>query len=206
MFLASGILVALLERVHSGAGQVIDGAMVDGIAQLSGSHSFPICSDRYEVRASGWMSGRRTCSTVARHTRPLTAVPTIDTLRSVPSGRSSMLRSWPGSVLMPMICQAKTTRGRWPELRLIIGDRIAAKTRDEWARIFEGTDACATPVLSMDEAPRHPHLADRGVFKESDGVLQPAPAPRFSRSAADPQLLPIETVAIEAALNRWEKG
>ena len=66
----------------------------------------------------------------------------------------------------------------------------SSRTRDEWAEVFSGTDACVAPVLSLAEAPRHPHLAERGTFVEVDGVVQPAPAPRFSRSAPDQPATP----------------
>jgi alpha-methylacyl-CoA racemase len=71
-------------------------------------------------------------------------------------------------------------RDRWPELRSAIAARFASRTREEWTMVFEGTDACVSPVLSMTEAPRHPHLAARGTYVTQGGVLQPAPAPRFS--------------------------
>jgi len=72
----------------------------------------------------------------------------------------------------------------WPELRVSLASRIAEKTRDEWCAIVEGSDACVAPVLSWSEAKEHPHLRARGTFAEIDGVVQPAPAPRFSRTPA----------------------
>src|SRR5699024_1104735 len=74
--------------------------------------------------------------------------------------------------------------GRWPELRKALTDAFAAKTRDEWAEVFDGTDACATPVLTFAEASENPHVAARGILAEVDGVTQPMPAPRFSRTPA----------------------
>ncbi len=73
----------------------------------------------------------------------------------------------------------------WDELRAEIAEAFRSRTRDEWAAVFDGTDACVAPVLSLAEAPHHPHLAERGTFVEVDGVVQPAPAPRFSRTAPD---------------------
>ncbi|MFM7146314.1 MAG: CoA transferase, partial [Actinomycetales bacterium] len=69
----------------------------------------------------------------------------------------------------------------WPALREAIGAAIATRSRDDWAEVFEGTDACAAPVLTMIEATRHPHLVARGTFVTIDGIEQPAPAPRFLR-------------------------
>ncbi|MFC6761024.1 CoA transferase [Sulfitobacter porphyrae] len=73
----------------------------------------------------------------------------------------------------------------WPERRAAYAEVFRRKTRDEWAAIFDGTDACATPVLTWSEAPEHPQMAARGTFTEVAGVTQAAPAPRFSRSTPD---------------------
>jgi alpha-methylacyl-CoA racemase len=75
---------------------------------------------------------------------------------------------------------AQHDRARWPELRARFAGRFATRAQAEWTKVFEGTDACVAPVLSMTEAPRHPHLAARGTYADVDGVVQPAPAPRFS--------------------------
>jgi alpha-methylacyl-CoA racemase len=72
--------------------------------------------------------------------------------------------------------------GRWEELRSVFAATFKTKTRDEWEAVFEGSDACVAPILSMTEARRHPHMASRNVILERDGVVQPAPAPRFSRT------------------------
>ena len=74
-------------------------------------------------------------------------------------------------------------RSAWPALKERLADVFRTKTRDEWALIFDGSDACVTPVLSLAEAPSHPHLVARGTFTEHEGIVQPAPAPRFSRTA-----------------------
>jgi alpha-methylacyl-CoA racemase len=78
----------------------------------------------------------------------------------------------------------------WPKLKARLGEVIATKTRDEWAAIFEGTDGCVAPVLTLGEAPHHPHNVARGTFTTIDGVTQPAPAPRFSRTTAEVQRPP----------------
>ncbi len=85
---------------------------------------------------------------------------------------------------------AQYDRAAWPERRRQLAELIATKTRDEWCEIMEGTDVCFAPVLSMDEAPRHPHNEARGTFVELEGVVQPAPAPRFSRTPAGIQRPP----------------
>lgn len=92
----------------------------------------------------------------------------------------------------------------WPGLRERIGDAFAQRTRDEWTKIFEGTDACVAPVLGLTEAADHPHLAARGTFVEVDGVSQPAPAPRFSRTPSAVQRPPSAPGAdTRAALRDW---
>jgi alpha-methylacyl-CoA racemase len=73
---------------------------------------------------------------------------------------------------------------RWPELRATLSARFKERTQAEWAAVFDGTDACCAPILPLTEAARHPHLQARGTYVERDGVLQPAPAPRFSRTEA----------------------
>src|SRR6201997_539390 len=72
----------------------------------------------------------------------------------------------------------------WPQLREAIARAFATRTRDEWTAVFEGTDACVAPVLSLTEAATHPHLAARETFIDVDGLTQPAPVPRFSRTVA----------------------
>ncbi len=81
-------------------------------------------------------------------------------------------------------------RAGWPALQRELEAIFATKPRDEWAALFENTDACVAPVLSFDEAARHPHNAARGTFLEVDGNLQPPPAPRFSRSRTPPWAIP----------------
>src|SRR5438270_11921944 len=76
-------------------------------------------------------------------------------------------------------------RDEWPSLKERFAALFKTKTRDEWQSVLEGTDACAVPVLSMTEAPSHPHNVARQTFVERDGVVQPAPAPRFSRTTAE---------------------
>ena len=81
---------------------------------------------------------------------------------------------------------AQMDKARWPELKERIAEVIRSRTRDEWVKVFEGTDACVAPVLNMAEAPGHPHNVARSTFVERFGVVQPGPAPRFSRTPASP--------------------
>ena len=85
----------------------------------------------------------------------------------------------------PATMPPQMDRARWPEAKARLAERFLTRTRDEWCARLEGTDACFAPVLSMEEAPHHPHNVARGVFVELDGVTQPGPAPRFSRTVLD---------------------
>jgi alpha-methylacyl-CoA racemase len=98
---------------------------------------------------------------------------------------------------------AKNDRERWPELRARFTEVIASRTREEWAEVFDGADACVTPVLSFAEAAEHPHLAMRSTIVASDGVRQAAPAPRFSRTGPSLRPLPSDPEAVDEVLADW---
>jgi alpha-methylacyl-CoA racemase len=95
--------------------------------------------------------------------------------------------------------QDQQNKELWPELKAIMKDKIKEKTRDEWAEIFDGSDACVAPVLNLSEAPEHHHMKARNSFVEVDGIIQPAPAPRFSDTAAD-----IKHASVKAGENNDE--
>ncbi|MFM7141745.1 MAG: CoA transferase, partial [Alphaproteobacteria bacterium] len=98
-------------------------------------------------------------------------------------------------------------QAKWPEMKGRLADVIRTKTRDEWCAIMEGTDVCFAPVLSMSEAPSHPHLRARSTFVERDGFVQPAPAPRFSRTPGEIQGPPaVPGRDTDAALGDWGVG
>ncbi|MET0495242.1 MAG: CoA transferase, partial [Actinoplanes sp.] len=99
---------------------------------------------------------------------------------------------------------AQYDRARWPELRARFAAAFATRTRREWAEVFEGTEACVAPVLSFAEAAEHPHLAARGTYERRDGVVQPAAAPRFSGTPAEPAGPPAQPGAdAEQILRDW---
>ncbi len=177
MLLALGICAALVETAKSEKGQIIDAAMTDGSALLSTMmHSF---------KAMG-MWGDRGTNLLD------TGAPFYDvfecadgefiSLGSIePQFYSELLR-------ITEIDQSENPkqmdRAKWAEMKSKIGDAIKGKTRSEWEELMEGTDVCFAPVLSMDEAYAHPHNKERNTFIEIAGVMQPAPAPRFSRTPA----------------------
>jgi alpha-methylacyl-CoA racemase len=185
MLLALGILSALLEARQSGKGQVVDAAIVDGAIAMMGVYyglrGTPLVRDgtgeNYLVSAP-WYDTYQTQDGKYVSVGPLEPQffklllekLGLDPVRWAPLG-------------FPAVDDE--ARRKWPELRAAIAKAFASRTREEWCRVLEGTDACFAPVLSMAEAPKHPHNVARGSFIEIDGVLQHAPAPRFSRTTPD---------------------
>lgn len=185
MFLTVGVLAALVEARQSGRGQVVDAAMLDGaIAQLGMFFGFRAEGVFRDATGENFLAG---------------AAPYYDTYQTR-EGRYVAIGALEPQFFALLIeklgldrerlrtagfpaLDAETIRERWPELRAELTALFRTKTRDEWVRIFEGIDACFAPVLSLEEAARHPHNVARGAFIHVDGVLQNAPAPRFSRSA-----------------------
>ena len=176
-YLAMGLLAGVIEARTSGKGQVIDCAMIDGAASLmtmffnmktvgmwtperdsnlldGGAHFY----DTYECADGKWL-----------------AVGAIE-----PQFHAELVK---GLGLPADVFGMYMDRAKWPEYSLRVAEVVKTKTRDEWMKVFDGTDACVAPVLSMDEAPKHPHNAERSTFVEAFGVTQPGPAPRFSRTA-----------------------
>jgi alpha-methylacyl-CoA racemase len=178
MTAAFGIACALLEARASGRGQVIDAAMVDGVAlltaRLQGLRAAGLFRDE---PGTNWIdSGAPFYDTYPCADGRYLAVGALepDFYREFTARLGVDLTGWPD----------QDDRAAWPRLRELIAAAVAARPQAEWAAIFAGTDACVTPVLTFEEAARHPHNAQRGVFDRVDGVLHPAPAPRFSRTPA----------------------
>ena len=178
MLLALGILAALLERNSSGLGQVVDAAMVDGSALLT--------SFIYGMRAAGsWQDKRGSNSldggapfydTYATSDAQYMAVGALE-----PQFYAALLT---GLGLTDAGLPAQHDLAGWPVLRQRFAAAFASRTRAEWVQVFDGTDACVSPVLNLAEAPVHPHAVARNAFVEVAGISQPAPAPRFGRTQA----------------------
>jgi len=176
MFLAFGLVCALLEAKASGRGQVVDAAMIDGVGTLTALiHS---------LRGTGMWS-EQPAQNFFLHSSPFydsfeCADGQYLTLGAIePQFYRELLQRLELGDVDPDL-QYDTRQ--WPALRERVAARVKSRTRDEWAALLEGTDACAAPVLSLAEAARHPHSQARGNFTEVHGQLQPAASPRFSRS------------------------
>lgn len=199
LYLAFGLLAAILNARSSGRGQVVDAAIVDGTASLAttffgmhaagmlnpgrgtnfadtGSHYY----DVYECADGGWIA-----------VGPIEAKFYAEFLQLL--GVDATLLG------------AQNDRANWPRAKATLAARFREQPRDHWAALFAPTDACVAPVLDWDEAPRHEHLAARGTFVEVDGIVQPAPAPRFSATPAAKPKPPQEITPdnTRAALADW---
>jgi alpha-methylacyl-CoA racemase len=175
---AFGIVCALLERERSGKGQVVDAAMVDGAVNL---FSFLASA----VHAGMW--GERGTNLLDTGAHFYEVYETSDGgYMSVGAIEPQFYAEWLDGIGMTDDEQFKKQHdsSQWPELKRRTAEIFKTKTRDEWTRIFESRDACTYPVLSPKEAPSHPYNAERQTHVEGEfGVVQPAPAPRFSRTA-----------------------
>jgi alpha-methylacyl-CoA racemase len=198
MYLAFGVVCALLEARTSGKGQVVDAAMVDGAASLMAL--------MYGMYAQGTWADERGVNVLD------TGAPWYDSYQTkdgkwlaVGAIEARFYAAFLDRLgLDPGKLPKQHDRKGWPELRRRFTEAIAGKTRDEWERIFEGSDACVAPVLSLAEVEHHPHNRARATFERRDGVLQPAPAPRFSRTVCEPGLPPSARGAdSEAVLRDW---
>lgn len=176
MFLLLGILAALFERGVSGRGQTVDAAMIDGASMLSTPfHAF---------MASGIWQDRRGVNLLDSGAPFYDSYETSDGLHVAvaclePQFFSEFARLLP---LPDELARRQYDRSLWPAMRQAIAARFATATRDEWAKLFEPTDACVAPVLSLHEATQYPHNVARGVHTGGGRFVRPSPAPRFSRT------------------------
>lgn len=194
MFLVIGILSALVERGVSGKGQVIDAAMVDGASVLG--------QMMWSFRGTGLWQDRRGVNLLDTGAPFYEVYETSDgkwmAVGSIePQFYAELLK---GLDLEGADLPHQLDAGRWGELKAKFIEVFKTKTRDEWAAIFEGTDACVSPILDFLEAPKDPHLAARGTLVEIDGVMQAQVAPRFSRTQPATPTGPQRTASDPAAI------
>jgi alpha-methylacyl-CoA racemase len=198
LYLAFGVVTGLLETQKSGKGQVIDAAMVDGAASLM--------TAIYGMHGAGFWTDERGANVLDTGAHYYDVYETSD-------GKYVSIGSIEGKFYDELLrlsglkkeeLAPQNDRKAWPQMKERIATLFRTKTRDEWCKIMEGSDICFAPVLSMAEAPNHPHNKLRGTFVERDGVVQPAPAPRFSRTPGTIQRPPARPGEhTEEALRDW---
>jgi alpha-methylacyl-CoA racemase len=177
MLLAVGLLSAILEARESGAGQVLDVAMVDGVATLLAPY-FGM------VPAGSWRD-RRQDNLLDGAAHFYGAYATADGRHVAVGAMEPKFYAELCDRLGVDVPHDDDEPAAWAAHRTVLAARFAEKSRDEWERLLDSPGCCATPVLSLSEAPRHPHLVARDTFIDVDGITQPAPAPRFSRTRPD---------------------
>lgn len=180
MLLAYGVVCALLEAQRSGQGQVVDAAMVEGTAQLMWMiHSMHAGGswNAVEREANLLDGGAHFYGTYETSDHKYVAIGSIE-----PQFYARLIEL---SGADPTRFAERENSARWPELKAELTDVFKTKTREEWCRLMEGTDVCFAPVLTLEEAPGHPHNRARQTYMKLDDMVQPSPAPRFSRTAAE---------------------
>lgn len=178
LFLALGIVAALWERERSGQGQVVDAAIVDGVASMmamfNGLPAGPGASVALGENVLGGAAPFYRCYTCADG-KDIAIGPLEPHFYALLLDRVGASAELAG---------AQYDTARWPDQAAELAALFATRTRAEWCALLEGTDACFAPVLTLDEAPSHPHIRARGTYVERQGLVHPAPAPRFSRTPA----------------------
>ena len=198
LYLAMGMLAALLEASRSGKGQVVDAAMVDGVSSmLTLFYGLLAGGLWHDQRGANILDGAAPCArTYQTQDDKYVAVCAIE---------NRFFKTLLVTLEITRIDPAdQYDQASWPEQIAIFERVFRTRTRDEWTTILEGTDSCSAPVLSLSEAPNHPHNVARRTFVEIDGIRQPAPAPRFSRTPSQISQPPDEPGADNrAALWAW---
>jgi alpha-methylacyl-CoA racemase len=197
LYLVVGVLAALLEAQKSGKGQVVDAAMCDGAASLMSMFFDMAAAGRWtEGRDQNFLDGGAHFYGVYE-----CSCGHFVSIGSIEPQFYALLREHAG--LSEDCFDAQMDRKGWPSLKEKLTAVFKSKSREEWCKIMEGTDICFAPILTMAEAPKHPHMAAREVFVERHGVTQPAPAPRFSRTPS--AIREPEAVDIGSVMGEWKR-
>lgn len=194
MFLALGMVAGIVHARASGEGQVVDAAMVDGAASLM--------SMFYAFSASGMWRDQREANLLDGGAPFYQCYQCADGLDiAVGALEPQFFAELLDGLGLPADRFRQYEQEDWPAMRAAFAAAFAGKPRDEWARLFEGRDACVSPVLSISEAPEHPANKARGVFSMAGREARPAPAPRFSKTPG--AYHPCEDISIDEAMERW---
>jgi alpha-methylacyl-CoA racemase len=179
MLLAYGMVCALLQTQRSGRGQVIDAAMTDGSALLMAMFSSDLASGQYRCERGSNMldGGAHFYDTYETQDGRYVSIGSIE-----PQFYALLLEKTGAD---PQTFAPQMEREQWPALKEKLAALIKTRTQAEWCALMEGTDVCFAPILSLEEAPSHPHNQARNTYVEVGGMIQPAPAPRFSATPAD---------------------
>ena len=195
LYLAFGVACGIIEAKKSGKGQIIDAAMTDGAASLMTMF--------YGMSASGFWQDQRGSNMLDSGAHFYDTYETKDgkfvAIGSIEPQFYKELMEKTG--ITDRTFAAQMDRDAWPALKEKLAAVVKTKTRDEWDATMLGSDVCYAPVLSLSEAPKHPHNLARKTFVEIGGVTQPAPAPRFSRTV--PEAKPVASVDNTGALSAW---
>ncbi|MGW0472829.1 CaiB/BaiF CoA transferase family protein [Streptomyces coeruleorubidus] len=198
LYLVVGVLAALHHARATGTGQVVDAAIVDGVSHLATMiHGMLAAGGWQDRRGANLLDGG--CPYYGTYETADGRYMAVGALE--PQFYEEFL------TLLGIEDQAAARKDvtRWGELRGQVAARFKTRTRDEWTAVFDGTDACVAPVLSLREAPHHPHLAARGTFTDHGGITQPAPAPRFSTTPTSVRTGPARPGADTADVARdWD--
>jgi alpha-methylacyl-CoA racemase len=197
LYLAVGLLAAILEARESGEGQVVDAAMVDGVASM--------LTLFYGLMAGGMWTDDRQSNLLDGGAPFVRCYEARDgkyvAVCAIEQPFYQELLERLG--ITEIDAEAQYDTSLWPEQERIFARVFKTKTRDEWGAVLEGSDACAAGVLSMGEAPQHRHNIERETFIAVDGIVQPAPAPRFSRTASEVRYGPAEQHDEKTVLRHW---
>jgi alpha-methylacyl-CoA racemase len=197
MFALTGILAALVSAQRTGVGQVVDVAMVDGVATLlATAHGYRSAGATSEERESNFMDGG------SPHYRTYECAD--GGYVAVGAVEPAFFRALVQTLRVDVAVEDQLDRQLWPHITSELERAFRTRTRDEWAGVFAEVDACVSPVLTLDEAAGDPQVAARGTILERDGVTQPAVAPRFSATPGHLGRPPRPAGAdTRAALTRW---
>ena len=200
LYLAFGLLAGIIEARGSGKGQVVDSAMVDGVASI-----MTVTMGLHAAGMLGKERGTNLLDTGAHFYEVYECADGKYVSVAPIEGKFYRLLLEKLELQDHPLLQKQMDRAQWPKAKEVLAARFREHTRDEWARRFGETDVCLAPVLDFDEASSHPHIEARGTFIDLDGVTHPAPGPRFSRTPAAPPEPPVASSTDNAidALRGW---